>query len=86
MIVCPHCGVPSEVSETRSVPQGVRRRRQCPKGCPWRITTVEFAAPRLLSRNKAVATNLALVPRKYIRTLQSIAHAITLAADPADTE
>lgn len=86
MIVCPHCGVPSEVSETRSVPQGVRRRRQCPKGCPWRITTVEVAAPQILSHNKATATNLVLVPRKYIRTLQSIAQAIALAADPVDTE
>lgn len=37
---CPACQNPMSVIDTRTIPEGVRRRRECPK-CAARLTTYE---------------------------------------------
>lgn len=46
-IVCPKCGAPTSVLETRAKPDGQRRRRRCvDPACSGRVTTLEFAVHR----------------------------------------
>lgn len=41
---CPYCQRPSKVVDSRPMPDGIRRRRQC-EGCGRRFTTHERLAP-----------------------------------------
>jgi hypothetical protein len=45
---CPICGNQTRVSETRSLPAGLRRRRRCVKlDCAGRMTTLELVVPTM---------------------------------------
>ena len=41
---CPYCGGPSRVVDSRPIPEGIRRRRECQR-CGRRFTTHERLAP-----------------------------------------
>lgn len=41
---CPYCGGPSRVVDSRPIPEGIRRRRECQR-CERRFTTHERLAP-----------------------------------------
>lgn len=75
MIVCPACGSPTGVRETRDGPDSnyVRRRRICTRvECGHRVTTFEVVVPDpvavpdpvIVSRKAIAALALALEPPK----------------------
>lgn len=46
MIACPKCGSDTQVTETRNVASGTRRRRRCTNAnCLFRVTTAELILP-----------------------------------------
>lgn len=51
---CPRCNADSFVTETRAVPAGLRRRRQCDY-CGHRFSTVEQIVPERARYNEPMA-------------------------------
>lgn len=77
-IRCPRCGAATKVLETRDIPGGLRRRRQCcSANCEHRLTTLEMEAPPYEHYD---ASDIALVPRE---TLQRVVQQLQTALKPS---
>lgn len=83
MIVCPTCGCPTGVLETRDTGPHVRRRRVCENvACNKKITTVEMiisTGSRGLQTGNKIGNDLILVHRSDIEKISALT-ARTLAA------
>lgn len=70
---CPYCERPSKVVDSRPIPDGIRRRREC-SGCGRRFTTHERLAPVEVRVIKAEGrTNEDFDPAKIARAVGRVA-------------
>jgi hypothetical protein len=77
MIVCPICGQDTRVTETRTVDQYVRRRRQCTGAtCSGRVTTAEIVIALDDGRNKPLGDVIVMSRRDVEKTLKVICGAL----------
>ena len=70
---CPYCERPSKVVDSRPIPDGIRRRREC-TGCGRRFTTHERLAPVEVRVIKAEGRdNEDFDPQKISRAVERVA-------------
>jgi transcriptional repressor NrdR len=70
-VQCPYCGGDSQVVDSRSAPDGVRRRRTC-GSCRRRFTTYERAGSPTVKVIKRDGTSQAFDPDKIARVLRRV--------------
>jgi len=72
-VKCPYCERPSKVVDSRPIPDGIRRRREC-TGCGRRFTTHERLAPVEVRVIKAEGrANEDFDPTKIARAVERVA-------------
>lgn len=70
-VLCPYCGGDSQVVDSRSATDGVRRRRVC-GGCKRRFTTYERAGSPTVKVLKRAGGSEAFSPDKLARVLRRV--------------
>jgi transcriptional repressor NrdR len=70
-VQCPYCGGDSQVVDSRTSPDGVRRRRVCNE-CRRRFTTYEIARPPSIKVHKRKGGTEPFKPEKIVRVLERV--------------
>lgn len=68
---CPYCGGDSQVVDSRTSPDGVRRRRVCNE-CRRRFTTYEMSRPPSIKVQKRKGGTEGFAPDKIVRVLARV--------------
>ena len=68
---CPYCGGDSQVVDSRTSPEGVRRRRVCNE-CRRRFTTYELSRPPSIKVQKRKGGSETFAPDKIVRVLERV--------------
>jgi len=71
-VQCPYCGGDSQVVDSRTSPDGVRRRRVCAGECKRRFTTYEAPRPPGIKVHKRKGGSEAFAPEKIVRVLERV--------------
>ncbi len=69
---CPYCGGDSQVVDSRTSPDGVRRRRVCTGECKRRFTTYEASRPPSIKVHKRKGGTEGFAPDKIVRVLERV--------------
>ena len=69
---CPYCGGDSQVVDSRTSPDGVRRRRVCTGECKRRFTTYEASRPPAIKVHKRRGGTEVFQPQKIVRVLERV--------------
>jgi transcriptional repressor NrdR len=70
-VQCPYCGGDSQVVDSRTSPEGVRRRRVCNE-CRRRFTTYEMSRPPGIKVQKRKGGTEGFAPDKIVRVLSRV--------------
>jgi len=71
-VQCPYCGGDSQVVDSRTSPDGVRRRRVCIGECKRRFTTYEASRPPGIKVQKRRGGTEVFQPDKIVRVLERV--------------
>jgi transcriptional repressor NrdR len=71
-VQCPYCGGDSQVVDSRTSPDGVRRRRVCIGECKRRFTTYEASRPPSIKVHKRGGGSEVFAPEKIVRVLERV--------------